>query len=242
MFTAGAFSQGAYTKNSDDRTYWTPDGGEGSAEPVHTRGGIKEVAADTNARLYGSVADVETLISIWAAITDAEYDIDLNGLGNSYSGISFASVTSMEDVAAVFNSTMQSEPAFCEWDGENLILSTDSVGAGALISFMTDASGGGTYVGALAGCESTSEGAFIRNGIDAGVGLTWVKLKESRKGLIVSADIEATTFITDQGDAVADEGLPLDANRPAVSYEGFSGDVNGIVSAGTATIGVKFQD
>ena len=70
-------------------------------------------------------------------------------------------------------------------------------------------------------------------------GITWVCIGLSRQFLDLSADVDNPVFVFDGAAGSEDEGLKLDAYRPAYTYENYNGEVFAQAESGTAIIGVK---
>ena len=236
-WASGAYVVGDFVKNSDGRRYWATTAGDSLTGPTHTRAIEADPSVATSGILAGSSVDVETTIATWQAITDGEFIINTSTLG----GLDFSALTTMAEIGAYLDGELDSGGIDCEWDGSKFIFTTQATGVLATMSFITDPSAIGTYIGDLLACESTSTGATTTQGVDASDGVEWMFIDGTRSDLVISADITATTYIADDGDAISGTGLILDANRPAVSYDNFSGRVEGIVASGTSTITVKFQ-
>jgi len=107
---------------------------------------------------------VETLISAWAAITDGEFSLLINGTAYDVTGLDFSAVTDMDDVAAVIQAKIRAytaggtafTSALVEFtDDYQIKISSGTTGAASSVTYLDNVDGGyGTNVLATLGLDS----------------------------------------------------------------------------------------
>jgi hypothetical protein len=117
----------------------------------------RRATEDQPATLFGSSTDVETDLSVWQAESDGELAIDVDGTPVEMLYLDFSTVTSMSDVAAVFNASTTSIDT--EWDGSRFIFTASGIVGDDTIGYVEAPGIGGTYIGELTGAEETDSGS-----------------------------------------------------------------------------------
>lgn len=98
--------------------------------------------AAQSAQLRGGGSS-ETVIATWAAITDGEFAISIDGVAEDISVATFAAVTDLDDVAAIIETGLQTiaaggyTAATCTHDGVRFFITSGTTGATSTISFLT---------------------------------------------------------------------------------------------------------
>lgn len=86
------------------------------------------IRTDTGAILQGSILTAaEQLIANFTGITTGAFDIDIDGVTESVTGLDFSAQTNLNGVAAVINAAMVA--ASIEWTGSRFIVTANSTGA-----------------------------------------------------------------------------------------------------------------
>ena len=92
-----------------------------------------------------SSANAEDSFSVWAAVTDGEFTISIDGAPEEIAGVNFTGDTDMDDVAATIQAALQAVAtggftlATCTWDATATVfnITSGTAGAASLVSHMT---------------------------------------------------------------------------------------------------------
>lgn len=139
-----------------------------SPKPTTFMVGIR-FESDVSAQIIGGTVPT-TELATFQAITDGSLAISIDGVPAALSGMSFASATSMDDVASVIQAALRAEAvggytvATCIYDTDHFEITSGTTGATSTMSYLSS-TGAGTDISTLLKME---QGTGIKaDGIDA---------------------------------------------------------------------------
>ena len=117
------------------------DGGRKSK--VHSLSYGVEGLTAWNDTAYLQTVGAEDDPPTWAAVSDGEFKITIDGVTYDIAGMDFTSVIAMEDVAAVIQATIRTATGsteFAEWDGSELRIASDDASGSSEVANLTTVS------------------------------------------------------------------------------------------------------
>lgn len=120
-----------------------------SPKPTSFMVGIR-FETDQNALITGGTV-LDTELATFQAITDGSFTISIDGAQAVLSGLSFASTTSMADVATVIEAGLQAEAtggytlATCVYDTDHFVITSGTAGVASTMSYLSP-TGAGTDI------------------------------------------------------------------------------------------------
>jgi Protein of unknown function (DUF3383). len=106
------------------------------------------VKTPTPAMLKGAIlGTAEQDITAWTPITDGAFDILIDGVAQSVTGLDFSAQTNLNGVASVISANLSG--AVCLWDGSRFTITTATAGDGATIGWASAPESGTDLSGQL---------------------------------------------------------------------------------------------
>lgn len=139
----------------------------------------------TAGQLFGSpLTPAQQLLSYWTGVTDGGFAITINGsAAEQVSGISFASATTLNGVAALIQAQLTTATIVYSAIDGNFVITSSMTGATSTVSFATSPTGEGvTDISAMLGLTAASSGAYVANGVAAESALTAATLFDAMFG------------------------------------------------------------
>lgn len=136
--------------------------------------------AATKGYLYcGPLAVAQQAMSYWTAISNGSFQVSINGVAKSITGLDFSAQTTLNGVASVIQTALAVATAgtTCVYDSVRgrFFMGTLATGASATMSFLTAGVSGTSIASTLQGLSSSS-GAYTAAGIAAETALACVTL------------------------------------------------------------------
>lgn len=119
----------------------------------------------TPAILKGAILTAaEQVMSLWTTITSGYFDIEVNGITRSVTGLDFSLVTNLNGIASAISTALTDSVADVKWNGERFIITSVATGSTVTIGYVkppTVTPGSGTYIGNMLKLTSTTASSLI---------------------------------------------------------------------------------
>ncbi len=137
----------------------------------------------THGKLVGAtLSAAEQVITLWTAITAGSFDVTIDGVAKTVTGLNFAAATNLNAVASDITTALAAA-ATCTWNAAyaRFEFESSTTGATSSVSFLT-AGTTGTDISAMLGGLVTSSGAYSVAGIAAETAVSAATLFDSTFG------------------------------------------------------------
>lgn len=191
----------------------------------------------------GSSANVISVPATWAAITDGEFNISIDGVNNDITVVDFTGDTTMDNVAATIEAKIQAigaggfTGALCVWTGTQFKITSGTTGASSTVSYVTSISVAvGTDISGMMDMDN-GEGT-LQTGIDAETDITDALNRLAAKssdwyGLFLNIT-ERDSSESEDAAAWAEtqiKQLWIVSNNPDATNSGISTDIGSVLNA-----------
>lgn len=124
----------------------------------------------------------DQVISLWTGIATGSFDVTIDGVAKTLTGLSFSGATTLNGVASVIETALAGS-ATCVWNANysRFEFQSATTGTPSSVSFLTPEGTGTDISGMLAGLVSSS-GAYVANGIAAETAVSAITLFDSTFG------------------------------------------------------------
>ncbi len=208
---------------------------EQTPQPSEVKIGRWAQTATAGLLVGATLSAAQQLISAWNAVTTGAFDVSVDGVAKTITGLTFATATNLNAVASAITTALAGA-ATMTWNAnyQRFQLESATTGSPSLVSFATSPATG-TDISAMLGMTAASSGAYAVGGIaaesalqaatlfDANYGQAWYGLEicgaVDADHLAVAPYIEATTNKHVYGVTTQSAGVLVSTDTTNIAYQ-----------------------